>query len=343
MRALLTSKPGQIDVVSQPEPVLSAPDDVILRIERVGLCGSDQHHFQGDLGAAGELYPRIPGHEVSAVVEQAGDEAAALLAPGQRVAVLPIFACGRCYPCRAGRPNVCARLAVLGIHRDGALADLMAVPAANVVPVAPGVPPEAVAFMEPASVAVHAVRRGRVTAGEHAVIFGAGPIGQATCLAAVAAGASVMVIDPVAERCDAATRTGADAVYCGTSGQAAGAIADWCGGEAPEVVLDTTGHPGAFRDAIGAAVHGGRVVAVGLTDLEVSYSYGILAHHELDVIGVSCCTRDDFGRAADLVTGAAGRVVPLISELIRLDQVAAALPRIGSPGTMKITVDLSAG
>lgn len=343
MRALLTSKPGKIGVVARPDPVLSAPDDVILRIERVGLCGSDQHHFQGDLGAAGELYPRIPGHEVSAVVEQAGDGAGPELAPGQRVAVLPVFACGECYPCRAGRPNVCASLAVLGIHRDGALADLMAVPAANVVPVVGGIPPEAVAFIEPVSVAVHAVRRGRIIAGERVVIFGAGPIGQAACLAATAEGATVMVVDPVRERCEAASRTGADAVYCGTSAQAPGEIRDWCGGEAPEVVMDTTGHPAAFRDAVGAATHGGRVVAVGLADLDVSYSYGLLAHHELDVIGVSCCTASDFARAADLVAGAVDRVLPLITDLIRLDEVAAALPRIGSPGAMKIAVDLAAG
>ena len=339
MRALLTSKPGRIEVVDQPEPVLSAPDDVLLRIERVGLCGSDQHHFQGDLGAAGELYPRIPGHEVSAVVEQAGDEVRNGLAPGQRVSVQPVFACGECYPCRTGRPNVCARLAVLGIHRDGALAELMAVPAANVIAVDPAVPPEAVAFMEPTAVSVHAVRRGRITAGEHVVIFGAGPIG----LAAVAAGAAVMVVDPVPERCEAAERTGAHAVFRGTSAQAAGAIRDWAGAQAPEVVMDTTGHPAAFRDALETAVHGGRVVAVGLNDRDVSFSYGVLPHHELDVLGVSCCTGDDFGQAADLVAGAVDTVMPLITELIRLEEVAGALPRIGSPGVMKIVVDLSAG
>ncbi len=343
MRALLTSGPGQARVVSRPEPSLSAPDDVILRIERVGLCGSDLHHFQGDLGAAGELYPRVPGHEVSAVIEQAGEAVGPGLAPGQRVAVLPVFACGGCYPCRAGRPNVCARLAVLGIHRDGALADLMAVPAANVIAVPPGVPPEAVAFMEPAAVSVHAVRRGRVAAGEHVLIFGAGPIGQAACLAAAAGGASVMVVDPVRQRCEAASRTGADAVYPGTSGQALGAIRDWCGGEEPEVVMDTTGHPAAFRDALSAAVPGGRVVAVGLSSLEVTYSYGIPAHRELDIIGVSCCTAEDFTRAAGLVAGAVDRVMPLITDLIGLADVPAALPRIGGPGVMKIAVDLAAG
>ena len=107
--------------------------------------------------------------------------------------------------------------------------------------------------------------------------------------------------------------------------------------------MDTTGHAAAFSDALGVVVHGGRVVAVGLTDRPVSYSYGILAHRELDVIGVSCCTTDDFRRAAGLVAGAVDRVMPLITDLIRLDEVAGALPRIGSPGVMKIAVDLTAG
>ena len=343
MRALLTSKPGEIGLTSRPDPVLTQPDQAIIRIERVGLCGSDLHLFNGDLGAAGELYPRIQGHEVSGIIEQIAAPGDPRLMPGQQVAVLPVFSCGGCYPCRAERPNVCTRLQVLGVHRDGALADLMVIPAGNLVAVAPHVPPEAVAFIEPMSIAVHAIRRGRVAAGEHVVVFGAGPIGQAVCLAAAAEGAAVMVVEPSPARCAAAQRTGAHAVIAAGSPQVRAEISDWCRGEAPEVAIDTTGVPAAFCDALASVIHGGRVVAVGLSEREVSYPVGILAHREIDILGVSCCTRPDFARAAELVAGSVPVILPLISHKIRLDEVESALPRIGTPETMKIVVDMTAG
>ena len=343
MRAVVTSKPGTIEVVSRPEPVLTQEEEALVRVERVGLCGSDLHLFNGDLGAAGELYPRIQGHEVSAIVEQVAGPRRDGLFPGQRVAVLPVFSCGKCYPCRNARPNVCTRLAVLGAHRDGALADMMLVPAANLVPAAPHVPPEGVAFIEPMSVAVHAVRRGRVATGEHVVVYGGGPIGQAVCLAAAAQGAKVMVVEPLPARCAAALRTGADAVSSAASPRVRAEVSEWCHGEAPEVVIDTTGVPAAFHDALEVVTHGGRIVVVGLSEREVSYPLGVLAHREIDVLGVSCCTKADFARAAELVAASVDRVMPLISHKVRLDQVSAALPSLGTPETMKVMVDLTAG
>jgi len=342
VRALVTSKPGVIGLASPPEPMLTEPGQAIVRVERVGLCGSDLHLFNGDLGAAGELYPRIQGHEVSAIVEQVAGPRDPGLVPGQRVAVLPVFSCGACYPCRIRRPNVCTRLAVHGVHRDGALADRMLIPAGNLVAAAPDVPPEAVAFIEPMSIAVHAVRRGRVAAGEHVIVFGGGPIGQATCLAAVAAGAEVMVVEPLPGRRDAALRTGATAVSSAGSPEVHAEITNWCHGEAPEVAIDTTGAPAAFQTALTAVTHGGRLVAVGLSERAVSYPVGILAHREIDVLGVSCCTRADFTRAAELVAASVPVILPLISHRIRIDEVEAALPRIGTPETMKIVVDMSA-
>jgi threonine dehydrogenase-like Zn-dependent dehydrogenase len=324
VRALVTSKPGVIGLASPPEPMLTEPGQAIVRVERVGLCGSDLHLFNGDLGAAGELYPRIQGHEVSAIVEQVAGPRDPGLVPGQRVAVLPVFSCGACYPCRIRRPNVCTRLAVLGVHRDGALADRMLIPAGNLV------------------AAVHAVRRGRVAAGEHVIVFGGGPIGQATCLAAVAAGAEVMVVEPLPGRRDAALRTGATAVSSAGSPEVHAEITNWCHGEAPEVAIDTTGAPAAFQTALTAVTHGGRLVAVGLSERAVSYPVGILAHREIDVLGVSCCTRADFTRAAELVAASVPVILPLISHRIRIDEVEAALPRIGTPETMKIVVDMSA-
>lgn len=121
MRVLITSKPGVVGLFSRPDPVISRPGQALVRVERVGLCGSDLDLFNGALGAVGKLYPRIQGHEVSGVVEQVAGPRDPRVALGQRVAVLPTFSCGRCYPCSTGAPNVCARLQVLGMHQSADL------------------------------------------------------------------------------------------------------------------------------------------------------------------------------------------------------------------------------
>jgi threonine dehydrogenase-like Zn-dependent dehydrogenase len=145
--------------------------NVIVRPEAVGICGSDFHLFSGDVGALSGLrdfYPRIQGHEVSAVVEDPGDGHHASV--GERVAIWPLLACGACYPCRIGRPNVCVSFRLVGVHLDGGLAERLEVPAALVFGVG-DLDPDCTTFVEPASVVVHALARGRVQAGEQVVMF----------------------------------------------------------------------------------------------------------------------------------------------------------------------------
>ncbi|HUZ21283.1 MAG TPA: zinc-binding dehydrogenase [Acidimicrobiales bacterium] len=326
MRAVLTREPGRMDTVELPPPALDGEGMVLLRPEAVGLCGSDVHLLHGDLGAkpSGDgLYPRIQGHELSCVVEAfagTGDG----LAVGERVAVMPILACGECYPCLTGRPNVCSRLQVLGVHVDGGLADRLAVARGQVFPTG-DLSAELTAFVEPVSVAVHAVRRGRVAAGEHVVVYGAGPIGQAVCLAAAAAGALVAVVEPLANRRTIGPAAGADLVVDPFASPAAALLKEWAGGSGPEVVLDTTAVPGAFRQALDVVTHGGRVVVVGLTDREVSFPVGLPAHKELDILGTSCCDADDFAAAIRLVSGAREALAPLITRQFPLERTAEAL------------------
>ena len=188
---------------------------VIVRPEAVGICGSDFHLFSGDVGAlsgARDFYPRIQGHEVSAVVQDAGDSQD--VTKGERVAIWPVLPCGLCYPCRNNRPNVCVRFRLVGVHLDGGLAERLEVPAGLVFGVG-DLDPDSASFVEPASVAVHALARGRITAGEQVIVFGAGPIGLATLVAAKSKGANVLSVDPQASRRDLAKRLGAEEVHAG--------------------------------------------------------------------------------------------------------------------------------
>src|SRR6516165_9584046 len=204
--AAVTRSPGEMVVEDVSGPGPARAGNVIVRPEAVGICGSDFHLFSGDVGALSggrDFYPRIQGHEVSAIVEDPGE--AADIQQGDRVAIWPLLPCGSCYPCRAGRPNVCPRFRLVGVHLDGGLQERLEVPASTVFGVG-DLDPDSTCFVEPASVAVHALARARLQPGEQLTIFGAGPIGLATLVAAVHRGARVLTVDPVAARRDLAKR-----------------------------------------------------------------------------------------------------------------------------------------
>jgi L-gulonate 5-dehydrogenase len=299
--AAVTQARATMALVEAPEPGAPGPGEVIVRPEAVGLCGSDFHYFTGDLGAVPEskLYPRIQGHEAAGTIEEVGPDVSGLRA-GERVAIWPVTACGHCYPCSLGRGNACANIALIGIHHDGALQERFRLPAGQVFPV--GDQDAAVsALVEPVSIAVRAVVRGRVAAGEKVVVFGAGPIGQALAVASIDRGASALLLDPVATRLERARATGADVVVLAEGVDAAAAAREWAGGDGPEVVFEATGVPEVATAAVDLVAPAGRVVVVGLGMREAPLRAGTLAFKELDLLGTSCCGADEFEAAVSLV------------------------------------------
>jgi L-gulonate 5-dehydrogenase len=315
-----------MDVVEVPAPQDPEAGQVVVRPEAVGLCGSDFHYFLGDLGAIDDpeaLYPRIQGHELSAIVEDVGP-GEARVRPGDRVAVWPVVACGRCYPCSLGRGNVCAAISLVGIHRDGGLQDRLVLPAAQVHP-AGDLDPAVTALVEPVSIAVRSVERGRVVRGERVVVFGAGPIGQAVTLAALDRGATVLLVDRLEQRLRRGAAIGAD-VLAADAGEAA--VADalaWAGGEGPEVVVEATGSPDLLRHALDLVSPAGRVVVVGLSDRDAPVRVGRLPFKEIDVLGVSCCNGDEFASAVDLVSRRRDAAAPLVTHEFSLEQAPEAI------------------
>jgi threonine dehydrogenase-like Zn-dependent dehydrogenase len=340
MLAAVTTAPHVIEVMQRPEPAPPRPGHVLLRPETVGICGSDFHIFTGDdaLSGADRAYPRVQGHEISAKVVATGEDCPPELSAGARVAVWPLLACGRCYPCRVDRSNCCVDFQLIGVHIDGGLQELLTVPATQAFAAgdaAPGV----VAFAEPLSVAVHAVRRGRVAAGEHVAVLGAGPIGQAVALAAADAGARVMVIDPLGPRRELALLSGAEAAEWGTPDGIAAKVRDWSGG-GPQVVMDTTGDPAALEQALDMVISAGRVVVVGMSGGAAPVRSGLLPIKEIDVLGSSCCDAADFAAAVALVRRSAAAVARLVTDEFPLADTAAAIARAMSrpEEVMKVTV-----
>src|SRR3954452_8516861 len=248
MRAAVTEAPGRMSIRDDArEPGAPGTGEVVVRPEAVGICGSDFHFYAGELHElVGATLPRVQGHEVAAVVEAVGPECREDLVPGGRVALWPLSPCGTCRPCRLGRANVCERFSLIGIHTDGGLQERLTMPHGQVFPIRVE-RPEVAALAEPVSIAVRAVNRGRVAAGERAVVFGAGPIGQAIAVAALERGAAVLLVDPLERRLEIGRRAGADAIPWTAAEEVVEAARDWAGDSGPPVVLDATGAPGAIR------------------------------------------------------------------------------------------------
>jgi threonine dehydrogenase-like Zn-dependent dehydrogenase len=322
--AAVTRSPGEMVIENVPDSGPSRAGNVIVRPEAVGICGSDFHLYSGDVGAlsgARDFYPRIQGHEVSAVVEDPGD--AGTVSKGERVAIWPLLPCGGCYPCRVGRPNVCVSFRLVGVHLDGGLAERLEVPASLLFGVG-DLDPDCTAYVEPASVVVHALARGRLQAGEQVVVFGAGPIGLAAVLAAADAGARVLAIDPVVSRRDLAKRLGAERAAWATPAELVDEARDWTGGEGPQVVVETSGEPSVLPQAIEMVSAAGRVVVVGMSSGTAPLRPGAFPEKEIDVIGSSCATAEDFINAVRLVSAHSASLTALFSHHFPLERAAEA-------------------
>jgi len=323
MLAAVTEAAGAMRVRDVPEPAEPGPGEVLVRPAAVGICGSDFHFFEGRLSehAGGSGFPRIQGHEVAAVVEAVGPGCRDVLRPGQTVALFPLRACGRCYPCSIGRANVCVDFSLIGIHEDGGLQERLRIAEEQVFPV--DVPSAAVAaLVEPVSIAMRAVHRGRVAEGERVVVLGAGPIGQALLLAARDRGASVVVVDLLESRLELARSLGAETLLWTSADEV---VARLGAERAPEVVVDATGVAAAVRAAVELVSSAGRVVQVGMSGDEVTFRLGSFTEKELDFLGVACCGSGEFAEAVDLVERNAARLAPLVSHEFALAEAPDAL------------------
>jgi threonine dehydrogenase-like Zn-dependent dehydrogenase len=353
VRAAVTEGVGTMAVLERGEPGAPGPGRLVVAPEAVGICGSDYHFFAGELSeaAGGSQFPRVQGHEVGARVVAVGPACQPGLEVGQRVALFPLRACGRCYPCSVGRPNACDAFQLIGIHVDGGLQELLCVPDEQVFAI--GVDEPAVAaLVEPVSIAVRAVNRARVFSGsgsgsgsgpgsgsgsgsgsrsrsgsgsgsgsgERVVVLGAGPIGQCITLVALERGAEVLVVDVQESRLGFSRGLGASTLVWSGLPEVVTAARQWAGGGGPPVAIDATGAPPAVRAMVEMVASAGRAVQVGMSGEEVTIRLGSLTEKELDVLGVSCCNASEFAEAVAVVERNAAALEPLISHRFALDQ-----------------------
>ncbi len=282
MRAAVYHGPGDIRIEAIADPNGPAPDEVVIEVARAAICGTDSSEWShGPLLAQP---PVVLGHEFVGRVVAAGNEAD--FAAGDRVVSGAGISCGECDWCRAGRTNLCANYRTLGLHLDGGLAEYVKSPAGICRRVPDDVSDEAAAAAQPLAVALHAVRRSGVEAGESCAVIGVGGIGAFVVAAAAARGASpIIALDIDEERLETATRLGAHVAIDVRGGKLETAILDATGGEGAHVVIEASGVASAPAAALAAARRGGRVLLIGLQS----------APRELDLLSFTV-------REVDLVT-----------------------------------------
>lgn len=258
MRAAIMDAPGAMRVGEWATP-RPGPGEVLVEVRAAGICAGDMYIYLGKNPYA--VYPQVCGHEIAGVVAALGAGVGAP-EPGTLVAVEPFLGCGGCYPCRVGKPNCCANLQIIGVHRPGGYAEYVVAPATHVHPAPPGLSALDASFAEPLAVALQACRRGQVAAGEHVLVLGCGPIGLALIEVLRARGAQVTAADLLPERLDTAAQLGAEALPAGP--ELLPAILARTGGEGAPVVIEATGNPRAMEQTVDLVAAGGRVVIVGL-------------------------------------------------------------------------------
>ena len=300
MKALICEEPGRLALIARPEPVRGA-DEVLVRIRHVGICGTDFHIFGGKHPFL--EYPRVMGHELSGTVETAPE--GSTLRPGDPVYIVPYLSCGTCQACRIGLTNACVNIRVLGVHCDGGMAELISVPAQNVVPTGDITLPDA-AMIEFLAIGAHGVKRGAITARDRVLVTGAGPIGMSAVIFAKARGAHVTVMDMRPDRLAfARDGLGADAVLVADAGAEAQAKS-LTGGDWFDVVIDATGAASPIERGFGFLAHGARYVLLSVVRQDITFSDPEFHKREATLIASRNAQPDDFAEVVAQMR--AGRV-----------------------------------
>jgi len=291
MKALAITEAGQTRYVEHDAPQ-PAPGEVLLQIRRLGYCGTDLNTFRGFNPLV--TYPRIPGHEIGAVIAATTPGVPAEFKVGQATTVLPYTTCGRCSSCRSGRVNACRSNQTLGVQRDGALTEFIVVPWEKLVRSGKLSLVEH-ALVEPLSVGFHAVERGRVTSGDTVLVFGCGMIGLgAISGAALLCGARVIAVDVDDAKLALARKAGAAETVNSKSENLHEKLQALTYGDGPSVVIEAVGLPATFRAAVDEVCFAGRVVYIGYAKEAVSYETKYFVMKELDIMGSRNATLKNF-------------------------------------------------
>ena len=307
MLQVVLEQPGRLALAESAPPV-ARPGEALVRVRRVGICGTDFHAYDGHQPYF--TYPRILGHEFAVEIAEVGPNNRGLHA-GDRCAVEPYVSCGACHACRNGKMNCCETFATLGVHADGALRELMSLPI-EYLHKSEKLTFDQLALVEPLGIGAHAVARSGLKAGEEVLVVGAGPIGLAVTQFALAAGARVRTLETDAARREFASRLGVEVLA-----QPDDRLVD--------VAFDATGNPTAMEQTFHRVAHGGRLVFVGLVQGKIALDDPTFHRREMTLFA-SRNSLGDFPRILRMIEDGRIDPAPWITHRMNLAEVPGRLP-----------------
>ena len=340
MKAAVLVAPGRFEIQTRPVPE-PGRDEVLIRISRVGICGTDIHIFNGHYAA--ESLPMVPGHEFTGRIAALG-AGASRLTVGQKVVVDMNIGCGTCYWCRRHEVLSCPDMNQIGITMDGAFCDYICVPERLVIPAPEHVPDEVLALTEPLACVVRAARKSKVTFGQSVVVIGAGPIGNLHVqLLRTIGAAPIIVADLSQERVDMAVAAGADVGVADPEVLHA-AIMDATDGRGADIVIESVGNAGLYKLATTLIRKGGHIAAFGLTGAGEMLPLDILSTilQENSIKGSVAGIGEDMHDALTLLVHKRIDPSPFLSAVFDLEDIQTAFDTLGQrPGDLKTQIRIS--
>ena len=327
-------------IVEETQKPVAGTGQVLLKIGYAGFCGSDLNTFLGRNLMAKEAV--IPGHEIGAVIEEAGPDVPVFLTPGTIVTVNPYTNCGHCAACRSGHPNACEFNETLGVQRDGAMRDYMVLPWTKIIP-APGLALCDCALIEPMSVGFHAVSRAQVTDSDTVLVFGCGMIGVGAIVRASLRGATVIAVDLDNDKLELARRLGAAHTINSKEQDLHQELVRLTDGLGPTVVIEAVGSVPTYQAAIDEVAFSGRVVCIGYSKNDVTFHTGLFVKKELNIHGSRNALPSDFEAVIRYLQRGTCPKDELISAVVKPEAAFGAMRKwVEAPGKIfRILVDFT--
>lgn len=316
MKTLICTTPGQFEYSGGEKPTVSK-GNAIIKVRRIGICGTDLHAFEGTQPFF--TYPRILGHELAGELVAFDD--APGFEVGETVTFIPYFNCGECIACRSGKPNCCSSIQVCGVHVDGGMTEYLSVPSYSLVH-GEGLSYDALALVEPLAIGAHGVRRAAVQKDEFVLVIGAGPIGLGIMEFARVAGGKVIALDiNEARLAFCKDRLQVDhTIHAGTE-NVMEQLSKITNGDMPTVVIDATGNQKAINGAFQYMAHGARYVLVGLQKGEICVSHPEFHKREATLMSSRNATREDFEHVVASMKSGMVDPTTYITHRVAFDQV----------------------
>jgi len=340
MQAIQLEKPESFRMIDVPEPPAPAPGEAVVRVFRVGICGTDYSGYLGKMPFFS--YPRIPGHELGVEVVAVGD-GVTNVKPGDRCSVEPYINCQHCYSCTRGHTNCCENHQTLGVHCDGGLRPLFTVPARK-LHISTKLSYEQLALVETLAIGCHAVNRGNPTKDETILVIGAGPIGLSVVEFSRLSGARTIVMDINEARLQfVRERMGvSETIVSKGDGSELRQFSELTDGKLGNVVVDATGNAGSMANALNFVGFAGRLVFVGITTQEVRFGHPLMHRREMTLLASRNALTGDFARIIALIEEGRINTGPWITHHAPLNRMIDEFPTWLNPasGVVKAMVEV---